>query len=320
METAHMPELWQMPFIEWRGPLDNNPVWVAMDLAKLAAERVIDRPPNGPRALIICGAAGAGKDHLLLQMLKARRLPLLNLDTSSESALVRFAWRHRHAKVAIVSDNAKLLTQPTMIDRLKLMVDPGHLIYETVEVLANMKRPTSAGQVIMTLAAETEIERNKIARMALRDPDIPANEFDTHFSLIWTSNINYTDSKSIPPTLRPHWAALLSRGINPRYIPDTPRDLFVYALHLVLECSMMRGLYIKLEDTNAVLRTFIEQRGYLSDVSPRFVRDLARMRAELRTVDRLQYWNQQVKSLLAPTIVNLELTKMNVPLFQIPPK
>jgi len=155
--------------------------------------------------------------------------------------------------------------------------------------------------------------------MALRDDAIPESEFRTHFSLIWTSNNDYTDDKAIPPTLRPHWAALKSRGINPRYIPDTPRDLFVYSLHLVLECSMLRGFHMKLEDANAVLRVFIEQRGYLPDVSPRFVRDLARLRADLRSGARLHYWDQQVKSLLATKVANPELAKMTVPIFQIPP-
>jgi hypothetical protein len=101
-----MPEHWQMPFVEWHGPLESNLVWTAIDLAEIAAERVIDRTPTAPRGLIICGAAGSGKDHLVLQLLKARHLPALYLDTSSEAALVKFAYRHRDARVVLVSDNA----------------------------------------------------------------------------------------------------------------------------------------------------------------------------------------------------------------------
>jgi hypothetical protein len=310
---------WQSPFVEWRGPLTNNAVWVAIDLARIAAEQVIDRTASGNRGLIICGCAGAGKDHLVERMLKVRHLPVLYLDTASEAALVKFAWRNRNARVVLVSDNAKLLTQPTMIDRLKHLIDPGRLHYETEEVRTNVKRPTVAEQVHMFLGADDPAEQDRIKRMALRDADIPESDFETDFSLIWTSNINYTDPKALPPTLKPHWGALTSRGINPRYIPDTPRDLFVYSLHLIMECSMLRGLYIKLEDANAVLKAFIDYRADLPDVSPRFVRNLAHLRRDLRNANRLSYWDQQVKSRLTATVVNRSLAEMEVPPFQIPP-
>ena len=55
-----MPD-WLCTFVEWRGPLDRNCVWTAIDLATIAAERVIDRTPDAPRGLMICGAAGSGK-------------------------------------------------------------------------------------------------------------------------------------------------------------------------------------------------------------------------------------------------------------------
>jgi hypothetical protein len=309
---------WQKPFVEWRGDLKDNAVWRELDLAKIAVERVIDRTPGAPRGLIICGAGGSGKDYLVEQMLNKRHLPILYLDVSSEAALVKFAYRHRNARVVLVSDNGKLLRQEAMIDRLKHLIDPGYLHYETEEVVTNSKRPTPAEHAWMILSAQTPQERARIERMALRDETMPEPEFATNFSLIWTSNVNYTDESAIPPALRPHWGALKSRGINPRYIPDKPRDLFTYSLHLVLECSMLRGLHCKLEDANAVLATFIQQRGYLADVSPRFVRDLARLRSDLRNSNRLGYWEQQTKSLLATRIVNPTLASLTTPVFQIP--
>lgn len=138
--------------------------------------------------------------------------------------------------------------------------------------------------------------------------------------MIWTSNNDYSDDKQIPSTLRPHWAALKSRGINPRFIPDTPTDLFTYSLHLVLERNMLRGLHVKLDDTNAVLQAFIKHRGHLPDVSPRFVRDLAKLRADLRSADRLAYWPRQVESRLTTKVAHPELAKMTVPVFQILPQ
>ena len=93
---------------------------------------------------------------------------MLYIDCSSEAALIKFAWRHRFARVALVSDNAKLLRQETQIDRLKHLLD-GYLRYETDEVFANMKRPTETEQVLMMLAAESDQERRCIERLTLRD-------------------------------------------------------------------------------------------------------------------------------------------------------
>jgi hypothetical protein len=314
-----MPDDWQKSFIAWRGPLEDNEVWRAIDLAMCAAKSVIERGPNGPRGLAICGASGSGKDYNLVRILKQRQLPVLYLDTSSEAALVHFAWRHRYAQVVLVSDNGKLW-QPAKIDRVKHIIDPGRVLYETAAVMANMRRPTRSQHDAMLLAAKTDEEREAIERMDLRDPAIPENDFETHFALIWLSNIDYTDDKMIPLALRPHWQALLSRGINPRFIPSPPRDLFIYALSLVLECSMLRGMHLRLEDANEVLRAFILKRGYLRDVSPRTIRNLAMLRMDLRNSNRLSYWDKELEAGLARTIVNPELAALDVPLFQIPRK
>jgi hypothetical protein len=317
-----MPEAWQMPFIDWRGPLEENAVWSAIDLALMALNRVLDRTPNSPKALIICGCSGVAKDFIVERALKARHLPLLPINTETESGLVKWAWRNRDAVVAVISDNAKLLSQEGMIDRIKLMIDPGRLHYETDEVLANMKRPTEVDKALMVMAAQDAKEVARIERMTERDPDIPESDFPTNFAVVWTSNNNYTDPKQIPPTLRRHWAALESRGINPRYIPDEPCALFTYTLHLIMECSMLRGrVRLKLEDTNAVLRAYIEHRANLKDLSPRWVvKQLAGLRQDLRNGNRLDQWERYLRGLLSPKVCQPALAALDVPLFQIPPK
>ena len=270
---------------------------------------------------MICSAGGVGKDFLVERLLKARRLPLLYMDTSSEAAMVKFAWRHRHARVVIVHDNAKMLHHQTKIDRLKHMLDnPARLHYETDDVVANMKRPTASDRTLMLAAARDQKEKDRIGRMALRDEDMPEPDFEIDFGILWSSNVNYTVPANIPPVLREHWRAFEARGLNPRWIPDTPKDLFVYSLHLILECSMLRGLHLKLDDANAVLRVLIERRGHLRDVSPRGVRVLAQQRQNLRNANRLSLWERELEAVLAASVVQPALAHLDVPLFQIPVK
>jgi hypothetical protein len=310
---------WRDDFRGWRRPLDANGTYRGMDLARIGMEQVIE---GKRRSLMVCGGSGCGKSYLLQRLLKAWNLPLLPpMDVATEAAMIKYAWRHRHARVVPVEDNSKMLRQETLIDRLKQMTDvPARLHYETDDVMTNMRRMTVAEQVLAHLAETDPVKQRKILGAALRNPDIPESDFEVEFGMIITTNTNYTLPENIPPAMRPHWQAMLGRGLNPRWIPDDAFDVFEYALHLVFEQSSFRALHLKLDDANAVLRAFIENRGHLTDVSPRTLRLMATLRKDLRQSDRLAYWEREFQSgFLSDQVSQPVLAKRDVPVFQIPP-
>jgi hypothetical protein len=143
------------------------------------------------------------------------------MEVATEAAMVKYAWRHRHERIVPVEDNSKMFRHETLIDRLKLMTEaPARLHYETDEVMANMKRMTQQEQVTAVLAEMDPIARAKIQKAPLRDPDIPECDFEVEFGLIITTNANLTLPENIPPAMKLHWQAMLSRGLNPLWIPD----------------------------------------------------------------------------------------------------
>ena len=100
---------------------------------------------------------------------------------------------------------------------------------------------------------------------------------------IWLANPDYTNEDNIPPAMKPHWDALVSRNLNPRLIRTANQQhVFDYTLDLIMRRYMLRRLGLSLTDSNAVLTFFLDRADYLYEVTPRQAFNLANARKRLR--------------------------------------
>jgi hypothetical protein len=116
------------------------------------------------------------------------------------------------------------------------------------------------------------------------DPMIPPPWFDlgTMLRLIWLSNLNFTDPK-LRGILPKHFDALISRGLDPIWIPDDAEndgyEVFLYTHWLATENHMLRSLQFTYPVARDAIKFYVENVHRFADICPRRLELIARAMA-----------------------------------------
>ena len=269
--------------------IGKNEVWRAMQRVEQLTELVL----TGKKPWqMFCSDPGFGKTEIVLRAMKKHGLHPHYSSPSSASAFCADLWKHRNGPYFL--DDC---------DRLARSEGP-----------ANIAKMAFGAQRLVVCPTTIAIQRNEERRLSGNDrydPGIPEPTFrlGPNFGLIWNSNKDFTNPDAIEKEMLTDFMALVSRGLDPYWIPNDPQSLFDYTLWMVACNQMLRGHPMGARDNNSggfsaehvndVLRFFCEHGQHLKEVSPRMAHKLAMSRRHD------SHYEDAWKAQLSPTEIRL---------------
>src|SRR5216684_820000 len=130
------------------------------------------------------------------------------------------------------------------------------------------------------------------------DSKADTDSFNTKFSLIWISNVDYRDEGSVAESMGPHFAALVSRGLKPIWIGGTDNETFQYTCWLATEGGMLFNRRVGQTESELAIGWFIDNRNFLEDVTPRGMSHI--IDRNKMTKSKPQHREMLLKELLLP--------------------
>jgi hypothetical protein len=282
--------------------IERNKTWQAIQRVRSATELVLT---GKMRLKMFCSDPGLGKTETVLQMMKKHAVEPHYSSPTSPNAFCYDLWKHRNSTYFL--DDVDILARS--------------------EPCANIAKMALGPQNLVICPATKEIQRNEERRLSGSDyynPNIPPPTFKLGpmFGLLWNSNKNFTDSKVIAKEMVQDFKALVSRGLDPLWIPSDPQSVFDYTLWLLVADNMLGkhrqgskdGINggFSLEHTNDVIRFFCDNARRLKEISPRMAWKLAKAR---RTDPYYaDAWKEQLAdTTLYPALVLPEVIPLRVP-------
>ena len=171
----------------------------------------------------------------------------------------------RKIRVLLVDDKDGLFRRETIANHLKagFGADRRRIQATSNEISLNEHYRNS----------EDEEERKKYKAI------IPANSFDVHVGMIGLANIDYTDPDVVAGL--PHFAALVSKGLDPQRIPNDAenggREVFLYTHHLATEQNSLGGEGYTYEVARAAVEFYVRNVHRLIDIPPRRLSMIAKV-------------------------------------------
>jgi hypothetical protein len=194
--------------------IERNKVWRGMRLAERCVDNVVTGKTN---MKMLCSDAGMGKTQLVLHRLKAHNLNSHVCRPSTAAGLCRDMWKN-HNEIFFLDDCDPLArSEPCM----------------------NIAKTAWDGQKIVSCPITKELLKNEEYRVEddpKYDPNIPPPIFKTgrKFAVIWCSNKNFEHiNETVSKDLVGDFKALVSRGLDPLWIPNDPQSKFDYVLWMM---------------------------------------------------------------------------------------
>jgi hypothetical protein len=252
--------------IDYRNIL-KNPTYRAMR----RAEELVELCACGNRMMImLCSDPGMGKTEIVAQVLRRNHVDHHNLSPGTTASFVDALWVHRNSLLWI--DDCEALAH----DLVALSIGKSFWGASAICISPSSKR----------------IDLNELRRIGEAkgeyDPTIAPPEFrrGPNHALVWCTNHNYSDPTKLPKRIATDFAALISKGLDPLWIPSDPQHCFDYTIWMVLNGMLRRHPLVgqqgsggfSLEIAQASLDFFIEKYRWLPEVTPRIVTKLATAR------------------------------------------
>lgn len=199
--------------------VENNPTWQAMRRVGELTRMVID----GKKSMqMICSPPGLGKSEEVLQAAAVAKIKLYHTSPDSIQGLCADLWRHRD-RVCLLDDCDTVFQDKKRLNVLKMAHGPQRLVL----VPSNLR-----------------IQKNQDLRQLgsdRYDPDVPPPTFPLgpKHGLIALANANYADPTFLHPNIRDDFRALVSRGLDPLWIPGDPQSVLDYTIWLVVAHKML---------------------------------------------------------------------------------
>ena len=266
--------------------IHRNATWVAF----ARVDENLDLCFSGKkRMLLVCSAPGLGKTERILRRCRKHGSKPHYASPTNATGLCIDLWKHRNSPY-LLDDVDTLARIEACANVIKMAFGPQRIVIPptTGLILRNEDYRLKGHPKFISDDPSREEFRNAVHPRY--DPNIPPPEFTLGplSSLVWSSNKNYTDPNVIATELQPDFAALLSRGLDPVWIPNEPQELLDFTLHMVVAEGMLRGLPFGAKDNsegafsaevvNEVLRFFCENAERLKEISPRAIWKLAMSR------------------------------------------
>jgi hypothetical protein len=162
------------------------------------------------------------------------------------------------------------------------------------EPCANVGKMTWGPQRLVVCPLTKAIQQNEERRLNDDDkynPNIPPPSFRVgpKHGVIWNSNKNFADPTTIANEMAADFAALVSRGLDPLWIPSEPQSVFDYTVWMILDGMLRRhpqGDFrndrggFKLAVQQEVLDFICTHGQRLKEISPRMAWKLAAARRD----------------------------------------
>jgi hypothetical protein len=237
-------------FADWRKrPPGKSGLLAGIEDAKIAIDSLI----RGATTIrLLCSPPGLGKDHLTRQMCKKAKAKLAPVGSLNFQTFHQDLWINRDADVLLMSEMDHMLRTQNFANLVKKWADPA-----------------SGGWITHSTKAIQKNEQYRLNGSKRYDPTVPPPKFQCKARGVWLSNINYTSPANIPEAVKPHWGALKSRGLSPKWIEGTEQETFEYTISLALEQDFLRNMQLKLPVANVVFKIFCEYAERLRDITPR---------------------------------------------------
>jgi hypothetical protein len=254
--------------LSWKN-IEKNKTWQAMQRVRELTQLVID----GKKALqMFCSVPGLGKSETVLEVLAQNKIKPHYSSPDSIQGFCADLWRNK--------------------DTVYFLDDCDILARE--EKLVNIAKMAYGPQRIVVVPSNLRIQRNEDWRISdddRYDPDVPPPTFNLggKHGLIWCSNKNFTDPAVIRANMKGDFAALVSRGLDPVWIPSDPQSVLDYTIWMILDGMLRRHPQqdhgnrrggFKLEVQQAVLDFMCNNARRLTEISPRMAWKLAMARRD----------------------------------------
>jgi hypothetical protein len=216
--------------------------------------------------------SGLGKTETVLEVFKEYNLPPHYCSPRDPGTFCSDLWMHR--------------------DRAYFLDDCDRLARS--EPCANVGKMTWGPQRLVVCPLTKAIQQNEERRLNDDDkynPNIPPPSFRVgpKHGVIWNSNKNFADPTTIANEMAADFAALVSRGLDPLWIPSEPQSVFDYTVWMILDGMLRRhpqGDFrndrggFKLAVQQEVLDFICTHGQRLKEISPRMAWKLAAARRD----------------------------------------
>jgi transposase len=278
---------------DWR-KVEDNDTWCAMQRVREIAELVVD---GKKQMQAFCSIPGLGKTENVLSVMDAKGQKPRYSSPTNAAALCADLWSHRNSPY-LLEDCDKLAQSAACASVAKMAWGPTRMVVVPQSLIVQRN------------------ERWRISADERYDPTIPPPTFRVgpKHGMIWTTNTNFTNPKVIREEMAADFAALVSRGLDPIWIPAESQDVLNYTLYMIVADGMLRrhrhmatghgndgGGGFKLVEQQDVLNFLCTHARRLKEVTPRMAVRLAQMR---RTDPN---WQRAFMGMLAPEIVHPRL-------------
>jgi hypothetical protein len=203
----------------------------------------------------IAGGAGLGKTYTVEQTLKGLGVPY-RIFHGSGPGLMLAAYLFAAGGVIVLDDSDNLVVGGGVPQ-------------------ANLMKQLLFPARVRTIS-------NHTLKAAEGNGATPA-EFDTEATVIWLTNMDINNPKTITKKMQPHIDALKDRGLQPVILSDDPWWKLDYVVHLVVEEGLLhhRREPLSLVEANDVLSYFVTNAWRLPTISVRAVEEMAVFRKKL---------------------------------------
>jgi len=200
--------------------IETNPTWRGIQRVRQLTRLVI----TGKKPLqMFCSVAGIGKTETVLEEMADHNIPPHYSSPTTPEGFCQDLWQHR--------DSSYFLDD---CDRLARS-----------EPCANIAKMAYGPQHVVVVPSSLKIQKNEERRLAGSDkynPSTPPPTFPLgpHHGLIWNSNKPFTDPATVSKEMAADFAALVSRGLDPYWVPGDAQSFFNYTVWMILDGMLRR--------------------------------------------------------------------------------
>jgi hypothetical protein len=209
-------------------------------------------PPtsHGRRCIFLCGISGIGKTAAIINGLSRNGQSYMLVNPRNSGGLYRAFFLHRNKSYLIIDDTEHIAKSEPCANLVKQALAPPFRVHH----------------------------HSKLKTDEDDDEEIP-QDCKVRFNLVWLSNVDYKERKNISGKMAPHFAALVSRGLEPVWIDGTDDEIFQYTCWLATHGGMLKKEGLGRRDGEYVISWWIRNRDRLKDLTPRA---LSRVGQEIR--------------------------------------
>lgn len=249
--------------------IEQNRTWRAMRRMRELAELVV----TGKKPMqMFCSPPGLGKSETVLAIMARHGIKPHYSAPSTIHGFCQDLWRYK--------------------DDIYFLDDCDNLARD--EKLANVAKMAWGPQRIVVVPNSLRIQRNEDWRLKgddRYDPETPPPTFGLggRHGMIWCSNKNFTDPVVVGREMRTDFAALVSRGLDPLWIPADPQSVLDYTIWMIVDGMLRRHPQLdhrgdrggfKLVHQQEVLDFLCTHARRLKEISPRMAFKLAKARRD----------------------------------------